>query len=48
MYLWSGDRWQQAPDKLHGHDPQIWQPLIFNQDNSIQNLYKLPSFEIDI
>ena len=51
MYLWSGDRWQQASDGLHGHDPQIWQPLVFNSDDSIQNLKgvdDIKSFEINI
>eukprot|EP00483_Globobulimina_turgida_P009342 UN09361 len=51
MYLWSGDRWQQAPDELHGHDPQIWQPLQFKSDgtiNDLQNVSGIPSFQIDI
>ncbi len=23
-YIWTGDRWQQAPDGIKGHDPQFW------------------------
>ncbi len=23
-YVWTGDRWQQAPDGIKGHDPQYW------------------------
>mmetsp|Transcript_11933 Transcript_11933/g.13144 ORF Transcript_11933/g.13144 Transcript_11933/m.13144 type:complete len:359 (+) Transcript_11933:35-1111(+) len=34
VYLWAGDRWQQAPDKLHAHDPQLWQPLEFYESES--------------
>ena len=51
VYLWSGDRWQQAPDGKHGHDPQIWQPLKFKDDNGIDDLLdytQLKSFQIDI
>jgi len=33
-YLWAGDRWQQAPDYLKGHDPQFWVPLTFNDSAS--------------
>jgi len=29
-YIWTGDRWQQAPDGLKGHEPQYWVPLVFN------------------
>ena len=29
-YIWTGDRWQQAPDGLFAHDPQTWAPLEFD------------------
>lgn len=29
-YVWVGDRWGSAPDRLKSHDFQFWQPLSFN------------------
>eukprot|EP01065_Artemidia_motanka_P047959 TRINITY_DN7614_c2_g1_i1.p1 TRINITY_DN7614_c2_g1~~TRINITY_DN7614_c2_g1_i1.p1 ORF type:complete len:361 (+),score=85.77 TRINITY_DN7614_c2_g1_i1:68-1150(+) len=29
-YLWTGDRWESAPDNEKGHDLQYWYPLRFN------------------
>jgi hypothetical protein len=47
-YIWTGDRWQQAPDGIKGHDPQTWLPLKFNPDGSIQFISWIDKFEIDI
>ena len=33
-YLWTGDRWQSAPDGLKDHDLQSWLPLEFESDRS--------------
>eukprot|EP00730_Choanoeca_flexa_P015117 TRINITY_DN6860_c0_g1_i1.p1 TRINITY_DN6860_c0_g1~~TRINITY_DN6860_c0_g1_i1.p1 ORF type:complete len:362 (+),score=60.38 TRINITY_DN6860_c0_g1_i1:2-1087(+) len=29
-YVWTGDRWQSAPDKIKDHDFQYWSPLTFS------------------
>jgi hypothetical protein len=34
LYLWTGDRWQSAPDGLKDHDFQSWLPLEFETDES--------------
>lgn len=47
-YIWTGDRWQQSPDGLKGHDPQFWVPLQFNNDGSIQPVKWVDQFELDI
>mmetsp|Transcript_3805 Transcript_3805/g.5771 ORF Transcript_3805/g.5771 Transcript_3805/m.5771 type:complete len:245 (+) Transcript_3805:284-1018(+) len=31
QHIWTGDRWQQAPDGLKGHDPQVWVGLNFDE-----------------
>eukprot|EP01047_Picozoa_sp_COSAG01_P050646 COSAG01_NODE_5140_length_4459_cov_2.660092_1_plen_388_part_00 len=31
-FIYAGDRWQQAPDKIKAHDPQVWLPLQFAGD----------------
>ncbi len=30
QFIWIGDRWQQAPDGIKGHDPTYWGPLRFS------------------
>ncbi len=30
QYMWTGDRWQSAPDHLKDHDFQYWSLLVFN------------------
>ena len=47
-WIWAGDRWQQSPDGLKGHDPQLWVPLVFNADNSVAPLRWLDNFTLDI
>eukprot|EP01120_Amphizonella_sp_Union-15-10_P005527 TRINITY_DN1640_c0_g2_i1.p1 TRINITY_DN1640_c0_g2~~TRINITY_DN1640_c0_g2_i1.p1 ORF type:complete len:372 (-),score=59.67 TRINITY_DN1640_c0_g2_i1:190-1305(-) len=47
-YVYTGDRWQQSPDGLKGHDPQFWVPLKFNQDGSIQKITWVDEFELDV
>ena len=29
-FVWTGDRWQDSPDGIFGHDPQTWLPLSFD------------------
>lgn len=47
-YVWTGDRWQQAPDGIKGHDPQFWVPLKFAADGSIARIEWVDSFTLDV
>jgi hypothetical protein len=33
-FVYTGDRWSSAPDKLKSHDFQYWYPLAFNDSVS--------------
>jgi hypothetical protein len=46
--LWLGDRWQQAPDGVKGHEPQFWAPLVFDAAGVLQPMSWLDTFTIDI
>lgn len=48
VMLWVGDRWQQSPDGLKGHDPQFVVPLTFNADGTIAKVQWVDSFTIDV
>jgi hypothetical protein len=37
-FMWQGDRWQSALDKLKSHDFTFWEPLKFAEDGSIEKL----------
>jgi hypothetical protein len=41
-------RWQQAPDRLKGHEPQYWMPLNFNSDGSINKIRWIDEFTLDV
>lgn len=41
IYIYVGDRWDSAPDKLKSHDFQYWQPLSFNDTASPPTISKL-------
>ncbi|KAL0483063.1 hypothetical protein AKO1_014963 [Acrasis kona] len=47
-YIWTGDRWQQAPDGIKAHDPQTWVPLKFGEDGSVLPITWVDEFEIDV
>lgn len=47
-YIWTGDRWQQAPDGIKGHDPQYWIPLEFHADGRIKKVHWSDNFTIDV
>jgi hypothetical protein len=47
-HVWTGDRWQQSPDGIKGHDPQFWVPLRFNTDGSIATVTWVDSFALDL
>jgi len=48
MYIWTGDRWQQAPDGVKGHEGQFWAPLSFDQEGNIQPVDWVDSFEVEL
>ena len=35
QYVWTGDRWMQAPDGVKGHEPQYWTVLEFDAQGRI-------------
>jgi beta-xylosidase len=50
-YIYTGDRWESAPDRLKGHDLQYWQPLRFNDSRSPPTIAPLTwddSFQIKL
>ena len=46
-YVWTGDRWQQAPDGIKGNEGQFWAPLNFSADGTIQPIDWVDSFTVD-
>ena len=46
-FIWQGDRWQSAPDRIKGHDYQYWNEIKFNGNNTLPVNYD-PMFSIDI
>lgn len=46
-FVWTGDRWQQAPNGRYDQQPQVWLPLTFEGD-TIQPLKYVSSFSLDI
>eukprot|EP00039_Didymoeca_costata_P030244 m.28605 g.28605 ORF g.28605 m.28605 type:complete len:471 (-) comp8015_c0_seq2:119-1531(-) len=36
QYIWTGDRWQQSPDGLKGHEGQFWTVLEFDEEGRIK------------
>ena len=46
VYVWTGDRWMQAPDGKKAHEPQFWAPLSFEADGTLQPLKWVYSFQI--
>ena len=47
-YIWIGDRWQQAPDGIKGHDPTYWGPLAFTSDGAVIPIIFESNFTINI
>jgi beta-xylosidase len=48
VFVWTGDRWMQAPDGKKAHEPQFWAPLSFDADGSVQPLQWVDSFSIEM
>ena len=50
-FVWQGDRWQSAPDKLKSHDFTYWYPLQFDVDNNgstVQRIKWVDSFALGL
>ena len=48
-YLWVGDRWQQAPDGVKGHDPQTVLRLSFDDATGAVGLVRwVDNFTLDV
>jgi hypothetical protein len=50
-YIWTGDKWQSAPDKptaLFAHDFQTWLPLEFDSSGAILPLRYVDNFTIHL
>eukprot|EP01002_Notosolenus_urceolatus_P008015 NODE_3140_length_976_cov_5.019417_g2617_i0.p1 GENE.NODE_3140_length_976_cov_5.019417_g2617_i0~~NODE_3140_length_976_cov_5.019417_g2617_i0.p1 ORF type:complete len:260 (+),score=11.27 NODE_3140_length_976_cov_5.019417_g2617_i0:46-780(+) len=46
-YVWTGDRWGQAPDGLKGHEGQFWGPLDFGAAGEVLPVEWVDSFELE-
>ena len=45
--VWTGDRWQTAPDGKYDEQPQTWLPLTFDNDAIVPLAY-VDSFTLDV
>lgn len=45
-YVWTGDRWMQAPDGIKGHEPQTWTRLSFDSAGHVQPLEWVDELEV--
>jgi hypothetical protein len=41
-------RWQQAPDRIKGHEPQFWVPLNFDENGKIGKIQWVDEFILDV
>jgi hypothetical protein len=47
--VWTGDRWQQAPNKMYDQQPQTWLPLMVNNDTGVPlQLQYVQQFTLDV
>jgi hypothetical protein len=47
-YIWTGDKWQQSPDRDYDEQPQTWLPLSFDSDGNLLPLKMVDSFQLDV
>ena len=49
-FVYTGDRWDSAPDRQKSHDFQYWQPLVWNACSppSIAPLHWIDSFTLNL
>lgn len=46
-YIWTGDKWQQAPNQKYDEQPQTWLPLEFDGDTLLPFKY-VDTFTLDV
>lgn len=47
-YMYLGNHWQSAPDRIMGHDYTVWAPLLFGKDGNITTAGFVDSFEVSV
>lgn len=47
-YIWTGDRWMQAPDGEKAHEPQFWGLLQFRPDGVLMPLVWQSEIVLDL
>ena len=47
-YVWTGDRWMQAPDGVKGHEPQFWGKLEFDAAGNVLPLRWVNAISLDV
>ena len=47
-HIWTGDRWQQSPDKDYDEQPQTWLPLSFSPSGELLPLKYVDRFTLDV
>jgi hypothetical protein len=45
-FIWQGDRWQSAPDRIKAHDFQFWTKLQFGAKGEILPMAWVDHFEL--
>ena len=48
QFMYVGDHWQSAPDRLKAHDFTVWAPLSFTADGNVTTAGFEPSFVVDV
>jgi hypothetical protein len=47
-YVWTGDKWQQSPDKKYDEQPQTWLPIEFDADGNMLPFKYVDTFTLDV
>ena len=47
-FIWTGDRWMQAPDGVKGHEPQFWTTLQFDTAGRVLPIRWVDSMSVDM
>jgi hypothetical protein len=46
--VWTGDKWQQSPDKKYDEQPQTWLPIEFDADGNMLPFKYVDTFTLDV
>ena len=47
-FIWTGDRWMQAPNGVKGHEPQFWTTLQFDTAGRVLPIRWVDSMSVDM